>query len=78
MRLATRYRTMHSKGTIGYDDKDRTILMCIMNGEKNKEIAPKVFLGKRTVDGRVYQMMIVMGAKNRTDLVMKAIRKGII
>lgn len=60
------------------DDINVQILQCITEGKTDAEIAEKVCRASKTVEKRIQKMMHDAGAKNRTVLVLKAIKKKII
>ncbi len=62
----------------GLTSREREILMYIAEDKKNKEIADSLGISVRTVQAHRTNLMDKLGAHDRTELVMYAIRKGII
>ena len=54
------------------------ILNHVSNGKKVKEIAPLVFLGERTVDGRIYRMQKIFNCRSLAHLIAIAFRLKLI
>lgn len=59
-------------------DREKEILALIAEGNSNKQIAGIVDIEDRTVANHVSRILEKMGAKNRTDAVVKARNEGII
>ncbi len=62
----------------GLTSREREILMHIAEDKKNKEIADLLGISVRTVQAHRTNLMDKLGARDRTELVKYAIRKGII
>ncbi len=62
----------------GLTSREREILMHIAEDKKNKEIADLLGISVRTVQSHRTNLMDKLGARDRTELVKYAIRKGII
>ena len=62
----------------GLTSREREILKYIAEDKKNKEIADLLGLSIRTVQAHRTNLMDKLGARDRTELVKYAIRKGII
>ncbi len=58
--------------------RERDVLDCIMDGESNKEIAARLFISEGTVKVHVNNLMSKLGAENRTQVVIHALRRGIV
>jgi DNA-binding NarL/FixJ family response regulator len=54
------------------------VLRLIAGGDANKEIATKLSLSEGTVKGQIANIMSKLGAKDRTQAVMIALRRGLI
>jgi DNA-binding NarL/FixJ family response regulator len=54
------------------------VLRLIAEGDANKEIATKLSLSEGTVKGQIANIMSKLGAKDRTQAVMIALRRGLI
>lgn len=59
-------------------NRDKEILYLLASGLGNKEIGAKLYLSEFTVRDSIGHLMIKFNAKNRTELVAKAIRQKII
>jgi DNA-binding NarL/FixJ family response regulator len=59
-------------------DRLINILVRLAEGDTDKEIADATNFGERTVKGDVSALCITFGARNRTALVAKALREGVI
>lgn len=57
---------------------DRRTLAHLSQGMKSKEIARLEARSPRTVDGRIARLCECMGAASRTELVVLAIRRGLV
>ena len=56
--------------------RESEILECITEGMTNKEIADRLFLSPETVKTYVSRMLKKLGARNRTEAVVRAIEIG--
>jgi DNA-binding CsgD family transcriptional regulator len=56
--------------------REKEILLLIMNGMQNKEIAAHLHISKETVDKHRKNMLEKSGCKNSGELIAKAIRNG--
>ena len=68
-----------SKGS--YDlltGREREVLQLIAEGHSNQTIANELFISVKTVEAHKAHIMTKLNAKNRTDLIRYAIRKGIV
>lgn len=59
-------------------DRHINILVRLAEGDTDKEIGEATHFGERTVKGDVSALCIAFGVKNRTALVAKALREGVI
>ncbi len=65
----------------GYDrltDREREVLQLIAEGHANRMIAEQLVISVKTVEAHKAHIMSKLGARNRTDLIRYAIRRGII
>lgn len=66
------------KINIDISDREKQVLELICKGLSNAEIADKLGLSQRTVDGHKAHLFEKTGAKNSANLVLFAIKNGII
>lgn len=59
-------------------EREKEVLELICKGYSNPEIAKKLFLSERTIDGHRANLLDKTGAKNAPHLVMYAIKHGLI
>ena len=65
----------------GFDrltDREREVLQLIAEGHSNQSIADQLVISVKTVEAHKAHIMSNLGARNRTDLIRYAIRRGII
>ena len=67
-----------NKLDIDISEREKEVLKFIAKGYSNQEIAEKLFLSKRTVDGHKARLFEKTGAKNAPNLIMFAIKNGLI
>ncbi|HXF50375.1 MAG TPA: response regulator transcription factor [Dehalococcoidia bacterium] len=58
--------------------RERRILRMMARGRSDKMIAADLRLSPRTVSNHVSHILLKLGARNRTDAVVKALRLGIL
>ncbi len=63
---------------IEISEREKDVLKLIAKGYSNQEIAQKLFLSKRTVDGHKARLFEKTGAKNAPNLIMFALKNGLI
>ncbi len=63
---------------IGLSEKERTVLKMLSEGATNEEIAKQVYWAERTVKRIVEEIVSKMGARNRTQAVAEAVRRGLL
>jgi len=73
----SRFHPFHRKKAVEYSDKEIEIIILICQELTNKEIADKLFLSIRTVEGHRLRILDKMGAKNSVGLVIYAIQNNI-
>lgn len=64
--------------TIKLSDREKEVLEFICRGFSNSEISKKMGLSQRTIDGHRSRLFEKTGAKNAPNLVMYAIKNGIV
>ena len=68
-------------GRVGYDlltAREREVLQLIAEGASNQKIAQDLFISVKTVEAHRAHIMTKLHAKNRTDLIRYALRKGLV
>ncbi len=58
--------------------REREVLQLIAEGHSNQTIANELYISVKTVEAHKAHIMTKLNAKNRTDLIRYAIRKGIV
>ena len=59
-------------------DRELDVLRLLADGRSNREIATALFLAEGTVKNHVTNVLGKLGARDRTDAVLRAVRRGII
>ena len=70
-----------NSGRVGYDlltAREREVLQLIAEGASNQKIAQELFISVKTVEAHRAHIMTKLHAKNRTDLIRYALRKGLV
>ncbi len=70
-----------NSGKVGYDlltSREREVLQLIAEGSSNQQIAQELFISIKTVEAHRAHIMTKLHAKNRTDLIRYALRKGLV
>lgn len=68
-------------GKVGYDlltSREREVLQLIAEGYSNQRIAQELFISVKTVEAHKAHIMTKLHARNRTDLIRYALRKGLV
>lgn len=65
-------------GRGGLSPRQETVLLLLALGFSNKEIGPELHVGVETVKSHVKQILISLGARNRTHAVYLAFERGIL
>ena len=68
-------------GKAGYDlltSREREVLQLIAEGYSNQRIAQELFISVKTVEAHKAHIMSKLHARNRTDLIRYALRKGLV
>jgi len=74
----------HGNGRVSHDpyeeltDRERDVLKLAAEGHTTREIADRLVVSPKTVEGHKSSLMSKLGLHNRTDLIKYAVRKGII
>jgi two-component system, NarL family, response regulator NreC len=70
-----------NEGRAGYDlltSREREVLQLIAEGYSNQKIGQELFISVKTVEAHRAHIMSKLHARNRTDLIRYALRKGIV
>jgi two-component system, NarL family, response regulator NreC len=70
-----------NEGRVGYDlltSREREVLQLIAEGYSNQKIATELFISVKTVEAHRAHIMTKLHARNRTDLIRYALKKGIV
>ena len=68
-------------GRTGYDlltSREREVLQLIAEGASNQQIAQDLFISVKTVEAHRAHIMTKLHARNRTDLIRYALKKGLV
>lgn len=66
------------RNTINLSEREMEVLKLICKGYSNPEIARQLYISARTVDGHRAKLLEKTGAKNAANLVMYAVRNGLV
>ena len=58
--------------------RERDVLQLLAQGKSDREIAEALFIGTRTVESHVANLLAKLGAGNRTEAAALAVRQGIV
>jgi len=72
------FRKKAQESPVVLTDREKEVLELICKGYSNPEIAKKLFLSERTIDGHRANLLEKTGAKNAPHLVMYAIKYGLV
>jgi two-component system, NarL family, response regulator NreC len=70
-----------NSGRVGYDlltAREREVLQLIAEGSSNQRIADDLYISVKTVEAHRAHIMTKLHAKNRTDLIRYALRRGLV
>jgi DNA-binding NarL/FixJ family response regulator len=70
-----------NEGRVGYDlltSREREVLQLIAEGYSNQKIAQELVISVKTVEAHRAHIMTKLHARNRTDLIRYALRKGLV
>ena len=74
-------RARNGDAKVGFDrltDREREVLQLIAEGHSNQSVADQLVISVKTVEAHKTHIMSKLGARNRTDIIRYAIRRGII
>ncbi len=71
-------RSDHRSGVEALTPREREVLQLIAEGYTNQGIANELYISVKTVEAHKAHIMAKLHARNRTDLIRYAIRKGIV
>ena len=75
------WQAKREDGKAGYDlltSREREVLQLIAEGYSNQRIAQELFISVKTVEAHKAHIMSKLHARNRTDLIRYALRKGLV
>jgi two-component system response regulator NreC len=70
-----------NEGRVGFDlltSREREVLQLIAEGHSNQQIAQALFISVKTVEAHRAHIMSKLHARNRTDLIRYALRRGMV
>ena len=70
-----------NEGRVGYElltSREREVLQLIAEGYSNQKIGQELFISVKTVEAHRAHIMTKLHARNRTDLIRYALRKGLV
>jgi two-component system response regulator NreC len=70
-----------NSGKVGMDlltSREREVLQLIAEGASNQKVAQELYISVKTVEAHRAHIMTKLHAKNRTDLIRYALRKGLV
>jgi DNA-binding NarL/FixJ family response regulator len=76
--ITPKHTPIQNKPDIKLSDREREVLEYICKGYSNAEIAKKLNLSQRTIDGHKARLFEKTGAKNSPNLVMYAVKNGLV
>ncbi|MDP2722147.1 MAG: response regulator transcription factor [Bacteroidales bacterium] len=71
-------KSANESDTVQFSVREKEVMLLICKGLSNQEIGEKLFISKRTVDNHRASLLEKTQSKNTAQLVMYAIKKGII
>ena len=75
------WQAKNGDGKAGYDlltSREREVLQLIAEGLSNQKIGEELFISVKTVEAHKAHIMSKLHARNRTDLIRYALRKGLV
>ena len=72
----SKFNPYRHKARLEFTDREKEIITYICEGVTNKEIAEKIFLSVRTVEGLRMKIMEKMDVKNTAGIIIYAIKNG--
>jgi two-component system, NarL family, response regulator LiaR len=76
--VLNRFREEHPSGGLDLTARERPILTQMAEGRSNPEIAEALGISVQTVKGHVSSLMEKLGASNRTQAAVEAVRRGLV
>lgn len=76
--IKPKYLSPNTKTKIKLSEREKEVLEYICKGYSNAEIAKKLNLSQRTIDGHKSRLFDKTGAKNAPNLVMFAVKNGLV
>lgn len=67
-----------ARDPFGLTSRERDVLQLLAQGKSDREIAEALFIGTRTVESHVANLLAKLGAGNRTEAAALAVRQGIV
>ena len=58
--------------------RETEVLLQVVEGLSNKQIAEKLFISEKTVKNHLYRTFVKFDVQSRTELVVKAFRTGLV
>lgn len=75
---SSQYNPYKQRQQIGLNEREKEIISLIAEGFTTREIAQKVFLSSRTIEGLRLKIMEKLQVKNIAGLIIYAVKKGIL
>ncbi|MDZ4277657.1 MAG: response regulator transcription factor, partial [Dehalococcoidia bacterium] len=75
------WQAKQEDGKVGYElltSREREVLQLIAEGYSNQRIADELYISVKTVEAHKAHIMAKLHARNRTDLIRYALRKGLV
>lgn len=75
------WQAKKEEGKVGYElltSREREVLQLIAEGYSNQRIAQELYISVKTVEAHKAHIMSKLHARNRTDLIRYALRKGMV
>jgi two-component system response regulator NreC len=75
------WQLKNNDGRSGYDlltSREREVLQLIAEGASNQKIGQELFISVKTVEAHRAHIMTKLHARNRTDLIRYALKKGLV
>lgn len=59
-------------------EREKEILALVAQGQRNREIARRLFLAEPTVENHLHRIYRKLGVSTRTEAAIRAVREGLI
>jgi DNA-binding CsgD family transcriptional regulator len=76
--LASARPTNRTESPFGLTSRELDVLKLLVEGKSDKEIAEALFIGARTVEAHVSNLLAKLGVRNRAEAAALAVRQGIV